>query len=142
MMTFTESSIDDGARRWMYGSAVVADRLGKMIEQGGTNAELIPKGVFIGIQRFFRLIINPDSSPSLSERSSTGLVAARALAVSSGKTCSIRQFDDVMEQFSKFFDDLNTNRDLSSDELKIAEEMKAFFIQIEIAGERSVTIPL
>lgn len=142
MPAFTESLSDSSARRWMYSAAVVVDRLGKMIEQGHTDEGLVPEGVFMGMRRFFQLIVNSDGSCNLLESSSTGLVAAKALAASSGKTYSIRQFDEVMERFSNFFDSLNENRNLSSDELEIAEEMKGFFQQIEIAGECSIVIPL
>ncbi len=142
MLAFTESLSDSGARRWMYGAAVVADRLGKMIEQGHADEGLVPEGVFIGMRRFFQLVANSDGSCNLLESSSTGLVAAKALAASSGKPRSIRQFDETMEQFSKFFDSLNTSRELSLDELEVAKEMKEFFQQIEIAGERATAIPL
>lgn len=144
MMAFTESCRSDfGSRRWMYGAAVMEDRLGKMIEQKKINKESIPKGVFLGMQRFFQLVIGPGGSCKFSENLSTGLVAANALAESNPeKAYSLQRFFELMERFSLFFNSLNENRDLSSDELEIAEEMRAFFRQIGIAGERLVIIPL
>ena len=128
--------------RWIYSSAVMVDRLGKIIERKHACEGLIPKGIFLGLQqRFFQPIINPKSSFDFLDSISLRYVAARALTKSSG-ALSLDQFDEVMRRFSDFFNSLDEGGFLSFDDLKTAEEMKIFFREIELAGEEQIMIPL
>lgn len=128
------------ARRWMYASAVMVERLGKMIERKYASEGLIPKGVFLGLQqRFFQPIISSDGS---SDSISVGYVVANALARLSLHTYSLDQFDEMMRRFASFFDSLNEDRVFSSDDLEMAENMKRFFWEIQLAGEQRIAIPL
>lgn len=126
-----------GPSHWTYASAVMADRLNKVISEKQVTQGLIPEGVYRGIKRFFELVLNPDGKQIPSANIANCLIAANTVARSAAEMAprNLQEFDAIMKSYSLFIDELMDERTLTPEELSKAEELRRFFKQLEQDGE-------
>jgi hypothetical protein len=125
-----------GPSHWTYAAAVMADRLGKVITEQRVTTGLIPEGVYRGIKRFFLLVLNPDGNQIPAANIANCLIAANALARSrETPPRNLLEFDQILNEYSRFVNSLADEREVTPNEIQKAEELRKFFKQLEQDGE-------
>lgn len=126
-----------GPSHWSYMAAVMAQRLGVVVERRRLEAGDIPKGVYLDAKKFFHLVLEEvDGEPPENPPASINAYVIAADAVRGAQSVPAAQdVKQSLREYSGLLSGLQTPRDLTVDELNTAGALRRFFLQLRKAGQ-------
>ncbi len=139
-MSMTHSIGVVGPSHWSYMAATLAERLENILQKKRIEENSIPRGIYAVAKEFFHLIeqaLRQNGTPENPPASIKAYVIASDATRSALETSplSAKEIETSLARYVDFVNQLQHGRELTGEDLEIAQSLKRFFHQLYLDGE-------